>query len=145
MNPHSTPESPAPERPWLPLLMIFASLLTAGLLCSDALTRLAPAPDVADSEVQPGIALVGDSVSALDDAAHDPLVVVPPADSTVAADPVDDAVMDEAVVDSVVEVAAVESAPAPESNGNTNPHAHPNGHTNNAQNGNGNGIGHGRP
>lgn len=140
MNSHSTQESPAPARPWLPLLLILATLLTAGLMCGDALTRSAPAPDLAETDTQPGIALDGDSGPRPDDAAHDPLVVDSPADSTVLADPPSDA-----AVESVVELTAIDSAPATtHSNGNTNAHANPNGYTNNAQTGNGQ-SGNGRP
>jgi hypothetical protein len=149
MDIHSTTEPARPSRPWFPLLLILASVLTAGLLCGDALARLAPDAPEADTEVRPDVALVLDPAQVVGGSTRDPLPVdevawgvQPPAGEGQTTPPADATPTEDTVVATPV------SEQPSGSNGNANPNADPNGHTNNAHNGNGhngNGHQHGKP
>lgn len=142
---HTEPE-PEPSARLLPLLLIVGALLTAGLLCSDALDRLAPAPGQAEPGIQPGIALVVETDRAPAADTTEPVPVVEPAAQPTTSQPDPMAPVPMAPVETAsTDPDPVEVAPdTAQSNGNTNPNANPNGHTNHAATGAGqNGHGQG--
>jgi hypothetical protein len=140
MDTHSS-EPARPSRRWLPLLLIFATILATGLLCGDALARLNPAPRDADSVIQPDIALEIDRGPLPAAPSNDLVQVDDLADRPAGTAEVDASSAPAVLVESQFPQPSVAVAPDAElqagSNGNTNPNANPNGHSNSANNGNG--------